>query len=74
MLNLYQGRDIKITVKGHKYLDGHLENKVGASRYAMDLVENWCTQLRVLLVIAKSKPQAAYACFVSGFRHKLNYC
>ena len=69
--DLFQGTGIKITVQGHKYLGGHLGNQVGSSRYTMDLAENWCTQLRALSAIAKSQPQAAYACFVSGFRHKL---
>ena len=71
--DLFQGTGIKITVQGHKYLGGHLGNQVGASQYAMDLVENWSNQLRALSVIAKSQPQAAYACFVSGFRHKITY-
>ena len=60
-------------MQGYKYLGGHLGNQVRSSRYAMDLAENWCTQLRALSAIAKSQPQAAYACFMSRFRHKVAY-
>jgi hypothetical protein len=33
----------------------------------------WCNQLNVLSEIAKFQPQAAYAAFVSGFRHRFTY-
>ena len=42
-------------------------------KYVEDLVKEWVDQLKELSKIAKSEPQAAYAAFTSGFRHKLTY-
>ena len=50
-----------------------MRNQVGATCYAMKLLDHWCAQVLALSVIAKSHPQAPYACFVSGLLHKLNY-
>ena len=56
-----------------KYLGGFIGNVQARRRYVSELVKEWCNQLTVLADIAKSEPQAAYAGFVTGFQHKLNY-
>ena len=45
----------------------------GKSEYVQCLIGRWCNQLQVLSEIAKLDPQAAYAAFVSGFRHRFTY-
>ena len=64
---------INITTEGRKYLGGYIGSEDGWDEYADELVNSWCGQLMVLSKIAKTEPQAAYAAFVSGFKHKLTY-
>ena len=59
--------------EGRKYLGGYIGSEDGWDEYADELVNSWCGQLMVLSKIAKTEPQAAYAAFVSGFKHKLTY-
>ena len=47
--------------------------KEGKAEYIQTLIGRWCKQLNVLSEIAKFQPQAAYAAFVSGFRHRFTY-
>ena len=51
----------------------YIGSEDGWNEYADELVNLWCGQLMVLSKIAKTEPQAAYAAFVSGFKHKLTY-
>ena len=62
-----------MTVDGHKYLDGCIGSDEGKRDYVRSLVDGWCSQLHTLSDIAKHEPQAAYAAFVSGFRHRFTY-
>ena len=70
---IFRGTRIKITIEGRKYLGGFIGSKSGCGEYEEELVNSWCEQLRVLSKIAKTEPQAAYAAFVNGYKHKLTY-
>lgn len=70
---IFRGTGVNITVEGRKYLGGYIGSGDGCDDYANQLVNSWCSQLEVLSKIAKAEPQAAYAAFVSGFKHKLTY-
>ena len=70
---MYEGTNINITTEGRKYIGGFIGSESGSGEYAEELVSSWCEQLKVLSKIAKTKPQAAYAAFVSGFKYKLTY-
>ena len=39
----------------------------------MEKINKWVEELHVLSEIAKIEPQAAYTCFLSGYKHKFNY-
>ena len=41
--------------------------------YAKSLVDDWIKQLKLLSIIAESKPQSAHLAFIGGFKGKLNY-
>ena len=41
--------------------------------YVTQKVNNWLDELNMLCDIAGIEPQAAYSCFVSGYKHKLPY-
>ena len=70
---IFAGSGIKITTEGRKYLGGFVGTEEGAYRYVNDLVQEWLSELEILTSIAKSEPQAAYAAFTGGFKHKVTY-
>ena len=71
---MFGGTSINITADGRKYIGSYIGSESGCGKYAEELVSSWCNQLKVLSKIAKTELQAAYAAFVSGFKHKLTYC
>ena len=36
-------------------------------------IDQWIKEVKLLSEIAKIKPQCALSCFISGYKHKLNY-
>ena len=36
-------------------------------------ISQWIGELRTLSKVAETQPQAAYTCFISGFKHKSTY-
>ncbi len=70
---IFHGTGVQITTEGRRYLGGFVGKTQGAENYVGELVKNWTDQLETLSSIAKSEPQAAYASFTAGFRHKLSY-
>ena len=70
---LFNDTDVNITVEGRKYLGGFIGTIEGKEKYVKKLVQKWSKQLITLSSIAKFEPQAAYAAFVSGFRHRFTY-
>ena len=72
-IEIFATTDVRISSEGHKYLGGYLGSDDGKDKYIDSLVSKWCQQIHVLSEIAKYQPQAAYAAFVSGFRHRFTY-
>ena len=72
-VELFEGTGINITTEGQKYLGGFIGTDTAVSKYVDELVDDWNTQLDVLVDIAKSEPQAAYAAFTSGLSHTYNF-
>ena len=70
---IFAGTNINITSEGRAYVGGFVGTTTARSVYAKGLVDKWIDQLKVLVEIARSQPQAAYSAFVSGFQHKLTY-
>ena len=63
---MFTDTNINITVEGKKHLGAIVGKDKCKVQHVKDLVNNWNTQLKFLLVIAKNQPQAAYLAFVSG--------
>ena len=72
-LTAFQSTDIKITVDGKKHLGAMLGSTKYKESYVVEKTDQWCKELSLLSEIAKIQPQAAYSCFVSGYKHKMNY-
>ena len=70
---IFAGTGINITTEGRKYLGGFIGTREGTESYIQELVDDWMEQLKQLTQIANSEPQAAYAAFTAGFKHKLTY-
>ena len=71
--DLFEGTGVQITTEGRKYVGGYIGTAEGATKYVEGIVDDWIKQLKKLATIAKSEPQAAYAAFTAGFRHKITY-
>ena len=41
--------------------------------YLSSKVDEWIAQLRIILQIARTQPQAAYNAFITGFQHKISF-
>ena len=63
--------DLQITIDGHSYLGGY----IGTSKeeHITTKLRKWVEQIEKLSSIARYEPQAAYAAYVSGFRHRFTY-
>ena len=64
---------IKITTEGQR----DLAPVIGSCKYRREYVQNKINEpintLKVLSMIAKTEPQAAYSCFITAFKHKPSY-
>ena len=70
---IFQGSKIIITREGHRHLRSVIGSKTFKESYIKELVSKWCEELTKLSEIAKTQPQAAYAAFTSGYKHKLSH-
>ena len=72
-IKLFENSRIKITTEGH----GHLGSVIGSRQFSENyiglLVSRWCEEITELSLIAKTQPQAAYAAFTAGYRHKFTF-
>ena len=68
---IFAGTEIKITAEGRRYSCGFVGTEAGAHKYVGELLEEWLEELKNLTTIARTEPQAAYAAFTSGFKHKI---
>ena len=66
--------DIKITKNGKRHLGAVIGSATYRDEYVSEKVIQWSDEIRLLSKIAKIEPQAAYSCFISGYKHKLSYC
>ena len=70
---IFEGTGIKITVEGRKHLGGFVGTREAEEQYATKKITELTEMIISLADIAKSEPHCAYAVFVKGFQHKLNY-
>ena len=70
---VFKDTAIKITAEGQR----HLGAAIGSSKYKCEYVQNkidgLINEIKVLPMIAKTGPQAAYSCFTTAFKHKPSY-
>ena len=71
--DIFQGTAIKITTEGKRHLGAALGSEDFKTQYVSDKVSKWCEEVHQLAEIAKSQPQAAYAAFTHGEKHRFSY-
>ena len=69
----FRGSNIQITTEGERHLGAVIGSEGYKERYCKTLVEKWTEELSLLAQIAVTQPQAAYACYISGYQHKFTY-
>lgn len=71
---IFSDTDINITSDGRKHLGAAVGGATFRESYVQKKVEQWVKEIKLLSKIAFWAPQEAYTCFISGYKHKLNYC
>ena len=64
---------INITTEGLKHLGAALGSRSYFEEYVGEKVEDWVSQVMKLAEFAVSQPQASYAAFTFGLRHRWTY-
>ena len=64
---------INITTERYKHLGAALGSRSYFEEYVVEKVENWVSQVIKLAEFAVSQPQASYAAFTFGLRHRWTY-
>ena len=59
----YATRNLGAAIDSIEYRENHVTKKVNT----------WLDELNMICDIARIEPQAAYSCFVSGYKNKLTY-
>ena len=70
-LKTCENTSIYITEDGMRHLGAVIGTIEYRENYVTQKVNNWLDELNMLCDIARIEPQAAYSCFVSGYKHKL---
>ena len=70
---LFENTKINITKNGKRYLGAAIGSQEYRDEYIIKKTNQIANELNKLCEIGNLEPQAEYSCFVSGFKHKLNY-
>ena len=70
---IFEGTAINISTQGQKHLGAALGSREYLEEYVGSKVEDWISQVVKLAEFAMSQPQACYAAFTFGLRHRWTY-
>ena len=70
---MFAGTGINITTEGRKHLGAALGSRSYLEQYVGGKVEDWVGEVTKLAESARSQPQASYAAFTFGLRHRWTY-
>ena len=70
---IFQDSSIDIRSDGCRYLGAVLGSPTFCSAYVSDKVDEWCREVDVQAEFARTQPQAAFAAFGQGVRHKCSF-
>ena len=70
---LFAGTAINVTTEGQKYLGALLGSRSYLEEYVNDKVVGWVNEVKRLAEFAVSPPQACFAAFTFGLKHRWTY-
>ena len=70
---LFAGKAINVTIEGHKHLGAVLGSRSHLEEYVSEKVVDWVNEVTRLAEFAVSLPQACYAAFTFGLKHRWTY-
>ena len=70
---VFRDTSINITIQGHKYLGAALGSRSFLEERVGENVGEWVNEVTKLAEFTISQPQACYAAFTSGLRHRWTY-
>ena len=73
-VDVFMGSKVKVTSEEKRHLGSVNGSEAFKVSYAKSLVDNWIKQLKLLSIIAESKPESVYSAFVGGFKGKPILC
>ena len=71
--NVFARTGINITTEGRKHLGASLGQRSYPEENVVSKVKEWISEATVLAEFATSEPQACYAAFTFGLRHRWTY-
>ena len=69
----FKDTSINVTVKGQKYLGAAIGSREHLEEYVSEKVTNWINDIAKLAEFALSQPQACYAAYTFGLKHRWTY-
>ena len=69
----FKDRSINVTIQGQKHLGAAIGSKEYLEEYVSEKVINWINEIAKLAELALSQPQACYAAYTFGFKHRWTY-
>ena len=70
---VFRDTAINVTIEGHKHLGAALGSRSFFEEYVGEKVDVWVNEVTKLADFAISQPQASYAAFTFGLRHRWTY-
>ena len=71
--SVFKDTGVKITKEGKRHLGAAIGTNDYREEYIREKIDNWRSELKILVEIANTEPQAAYSCYVAGYKNKFTY-
>ena len=70
---LFAGTAINVITEGQRHLGSALGSRSSLEEYVNDKVVDWVNEVKRLAEFAVSQPQACFAAFTFGLKHRWTY-
>ena len=73
MKEAFKGTAINVTAQGQRHLSAAIGSREYVEEYVNDKVANWISEIAKLAEFAVTQPQASYAAYTFGLKHRWTY-
>ena len=70
---MFKDTAVNVTVEGQKHLGAVIGSREYLEEYVSEKVTNWVSEVTKLAEFALSQPQACYAAYTFGLKHRWTY-